>query len=379
MSAKISVLFFAFMVILVASENCNLVLNEVNTGSPDRFRKKDFIELKMLCDPDTSTPKIKHLQGYKIIGISAGADTSGQKQQMTIDLIISLWNCQINERNMFTIGADGVPNTDMNTKSQFVTYRNKYSQNTQTLSSFLNKGDKHIHAIALLYKKSNNFPELMLNAKKPFIIIDEKLQELIKSNLIDLIVYARKAPYENCHLFTNFVDEYDKKDYILREFDSHKEPSIDRTLNRCAFDRSTFIPEKFKLGKPTPGDENDCSGVNFLLEKHLSKLTNTPFNKAFDDDNIETIDQILESSESPQCVSSFDASVFANVPDDAIEEEIQKEIQAASTNQCSYLNLGPEDGNIADELDNLNRRKRKLSETAKYEEVNEWESTSHFQ
>lgn len=60
----------------------------------------------------------------------------------------------------------------------------------------------------------------------------------------------------------------------------------------------------------------DCSGI--LLEKHLQKLTNTPFNKAFNEDNAETIDQIMETSDSPQCISSIDASVFENVPDVAI-------------------------------------------------------------
>lgn len=68
----------------------------------------------------------------------------------------------------------------------------------------------------------------------------------------------------------------------------------------------------------------------------------------------------METSDSPQCISSIDASVFENVPDVAIQEEIQKESQAASINQCSALNLGPGDGNIADELDRFKQEKEEI-------------------
>lgn len=375
MPAKICVFIFAFVVICVglkiSGEDCDLVINEVNTGSPERLKKKDFIELKMICDSEQ--PKSKSLQGYKIIGISADSGT------MSIDLVVSLWNSKINEKNMFTVGNDGVSNVDMNCKSHSVSYRNKLTGDTQTLSSFLNKGNKNIHAIALLYKESYAFQEIALTQKNPIIIVDDKLRELIKSNLIDLIVYARKAPYDNCDLLKNLCDEYANKEYILREFDNNNEQGMDRTLNRCSFDRSKFIPEKFKLGSPTPGADNDCSGVNFFLENHLSQLTNTLKNKVFDDENIEHINEIAEKNDGSQCFASVDASAYEQVPDDAIENEIVKEIESANANTCSALNLGPNDGNIADQLDRSNRRKRRLSETVNYEEENEWETMSYFQ
>lgn len=106
-------------------------------------------------------------------------------------------------------------------------------------------------------------------------------------------MYGRKAPYDNCEIFTNLYDEYTDKDYILKEFDNTKVGEIDLTLNRCSFDRSTFIPEKFKLGIPTPGTENDCSGPNFFLEPHLPVLSHSLRTKAFDEDNIERIDLML--------------------------------------------------------------------------------------
>lgn len=136
-----------------------LVINEVNTGSPARLAKNDFIELKMLCDSDT---QIKSLQGHKLIGLPAGERSSENTQQVTIDLVVNLWNSEINEKNMFTIGVDGVPNVDMNCKSTLVTYQNKFSGNVQTIDSFLKKGNKHIHANALLFKNSYSFSEITL-------------------------------------------------------------------------------------------------------------------------------------------------------------------------------------------------------------------------
>lgn len=243
------------------------------------------------------------------------------------------------------------------------------------MDTFLNKGDKNVHAIALLYKKDNMFPELVLTSKMAVLNIDKEIKQLIKDNLLDLIVYARKSQYEHCAIFADLCSEYLNKPYILSEFDNSK---TDRTLNRCSFDRNTFIPDKFKLGGATPGKENDCSGAHFLLESHLLQLTNPLLNKPFDDDNLEMNDIISLESDMPQCTSSFDASVYENLSDDLIEEQICKDTQAAHDNSCSSLDLGPNMGNVADELDKTNRRKRKISETVDYAGEFEWESTSHF-
>lgn len=158
----------------------------------------------------------------------------------------------------------------------------------------------------------------------------------------------------------NYKKQYDyaEKEYILREFDNQNEPKIDRTLNRCAYGRSAFIPEMFKLGSPSPGKENDCSGVNFLIENHFPELASDA-----GEDNTD---------------SCINVDAFANVSDESIEMQIQKELNAANTNQCSSLLLDPEYGNIANEIDRSNSRKRRLSQSTNYEEINEWESTREF-
>lgn len=191
-------------------------------------------------------------------------------------------------------------------------------------------------------------------------------------------MYGRKAPYDNCQIFVKLYNDYANREYILREFDNNKN-AIDRTLNRCAFDASSFISEKFKLGKPTSGDENDCSGPNFLLEQHLSNLTNSLQNKAFDSDNIENINYTLEQNGTSQCTASADRSTYGSIIVDRIEEAIQQETAMASTSSCSAFNLDRDDGNIADKLDRIQRRKRRLSDTVDYEEEYEWETTKYFE
>lgn len=322
-----------------------------------------------MCDSDH--PKSTSMQGLKIIGITA------ETQKMSVDLVINLWNSKFNlNTKLFTIGTENVANTDMNTKSGYVTYRNKFIGNVPTLNMFLNKGNRNVHAIAILYKKDYAFPEIVLNSKNPTLNIDDKMKDLIKAHLVDMIVYSKKAPYEHCKIFENLYEEYSDVAYILREFDNSK---IDRTLNRCAFDNNPFTPNKFKLGKATPGVENDCTGPNFVLQNELSQLTISLSDKPFDHDNFEVNVAISEQIDTPQCSASFDASTFEHLSGDLIEEQIRKETQTAQENECSSLDLGSNSGNIADELDRGNLRKRKLSETVDYAVKFDWESQDNFQ
>lgn len=116
---------------------------------------------------------------------------------------------------MFLIASEDVPNADMYFNSDFVAFQSKFNKKTQSITSFLIKDSKHIHAIALWYKSSYSFPEIALTSKTPSMVINEKLQETIKTNLIDFVVYARKQPYDNCHIFANLYHDYSKKEYIL--------------------------------------------------------------------------------------------------------------------------------------------------------------------
>lgn len=323
----------------------------------------------MIC---SSERKSHSLQGYKVIGISTGIDKG--KQVMTIDMITNLWNEKLKvNSDLFTIGTVNVQNVDLKSDSPIVNFRNKFTGNSQSLHSFFNKDNTHLHAIAIVYKKGYSFPELVINAKKPFIAINSDILELIKSNLIDLIVYGTKSSHDNCEIFTNLYNEYATKEYVLREFDNK---NSDRTLNRCALDGNAFSPEKFKLGSPTPGGINDCNGPHFFLNQLLLAKATPVQQDAHDLNNIDDIDELHEQSNSPQCTTS--SSTYQSLSDDTIEETLAEEIASAAKSSCTVLNLGANAGNIADEVDRVNRRKRLWSGSDDDEETCEWQSLKHF-
>lgn len=94
---------------------------------------------------------------------------------------------------------------------------------------------------------------------------------------------------------------------------------------------------------------------------------------------MDEIDDLLQQNDAPQCTSNVDPPAYQDLSDDAIEEYIEQQSTIAAESSCKALNLGANSGNIANDLDQTNRRKRRLSESANYEEIFECESTEHFQ
>lgn len=351
---------------------CRVFINELNTGCPGDIQDKDYIELFVHC---TKTNKKRTLQGYKLIGISAG---SGASDNMLIDLVVNMWNSQWNKNMFYTIGTPNVQNADLKTDSSFVAYRNKYRGTASNNQQFMWTGSKHLHAIALIYKQSNSFPEITINARNPYMMVTDEIKELIKKNLVDLVVYGRQAPYDNCALFTDLYNEY-TTDYVLREFDNTQQ-GIDRTLNRCTENYiKSFVPNHFKLGLPTPGATNDCTGANFMIESHLTNISDPLQQHPFYLDNLEDNLHSLMREDSSQCTSSVDRSTYASTSAASIEMEISGENTLSQTDSCSSMNLGGNDGNNAEDLDTSNSRKRRLSDTNDYSTPLEWETTINFQ
>lgn len=238
---------------------CAVFINEINVNDPQRPEKNEFIEIKTDCD-DMS------LRGYKLIGIKAG---KRQNSPASIILVVTLWNEKF-KGNIYTIGGINVDKSDIKVTSDYIKFRQSWNvkSNLMSITNFLDNGIEDIYAIGLLYKKDDAMSSIQLQKNKNTIIIDEKLNVFLKNNLIDLLVYSEKCDRDRCNIFEELHPAFTKKKYTLREFNFKN----DISLNRCTIETDGFIPEKFRIGKPTPGFENDCSGVYFVLEDRIQQI-----------------------------------------------------------------------------------------------------------
>lgn len=355
--------------VTINGKNCFVTINEINTNTLDiKFKNNDFIEIKSFCD---NKPSATTLQGFKIIGISTGTKTT---DNLSVDLVITLWNEHTNDNTgMITFGGPDVTAADFKTPSSIINYSNKFQSETTTLFKFLNTGaSKKLYAVAILYKEKDPLSQFVLTQKKPRIPLNPALKEIIKTNLVDLLVYGQKAPYDNCNLFLDLKPDYTNRKYVLREFDN-KAKSIDYSLNRCTIDTRGFVPEQFKLGRITPAAENDCTGAHFILEDYLSEIT-APLQT-----NILPMDvDVQPDSSAAGCSTSAISAQYINVRREDIDTKVDELTIAAATDQCSQINLNPQISNDANMLQRANAIKRRLSYTTNYAEDYDWLSEKYF-
>lgn len=229
-------------------KDCIVVINELNTDSADKPEKYEFIELLSTCKgKQMSIP----LRGYKLILLTTG---TANAKEISIELVASLWFCRTNDNGLFTIGGQSVKNADIkipNTEVLKFT-RGFNSDETVSTTNFLTNGNQYPNALAVLKgETANKVLPFSLSSKHTFLHVDNKAKADIKKDIIDMVVYGRRAPFSR-----------------LRDFDEQRSTQ-DLTLNRCTIKTSGFLPEYFKLGRATPGQENDCSGVHFILEDHI--------------------------------------------------------------------------------------------------------------
>lgn len=281
-----------------------------------KARKKEFIELKSTDDKDVP------LRGYKLIGFNCRSNTG------TIDLIITLWNYRMNKEGFFTIGGE-LSRADLKIPSDCVKSKSDF-ENNRAVGFFANKD---VHAIGLLHdkRKLNPFSDFVLSKKQPSIKINEGILAQLKDHLIDLVVYGDAEVCQECKLFEKINNEFVTKKYILREFPKNAAQE-DISLNRCAVESHGFIPEKFKLGNPTPGKHNDCSGPHFLLEDHIPSVVSE-----YCDNCDESEDQCSSTCNVDQPISSDDNNI--------IEQEIESANQTTTKDVCTSLMLYPDGTN----------------------------------
>lgn len=271
------------------------------------------------------------LRGYKIIVIKA---SKKEGSPSSIVLVATLWNLEFTG-TLFTIG--GIKNT-----SDFIKFRESWNNKNKFISmtNFLENSNTDIYAIGILYKKNDPMSSIQLEKNKNTIVIDDKLKEFLKNNLIDLVCYSEKCDRDRCNIFGELYPAFAQKKYALREFKFKK--GTDISLNRCTIESDGFIPEKFKIGKPTPGLENDCSGAYFIFEDRIQQFL----------PKIITDVDISESHESEsldnECSSSIASANYDLVTDERIEEILTIANAESSTSQFTVQQLYPDGGNLAE-------------------------------
>lgn len=333
-----------------------------------KTEKKEFIELKSTCG--TEIP----LRGYKLIGLSGKAGTG------TIDLVVTLWNQRTDKNGFFTIGGSGVENANIKVPNDYIKFRNSFApSNMMSLSNFIINADKNLNAIVLLHdnEKLNPFELISLDKKKTYIRISDDIVELLKKYAIDLVVYGETTACDKCELFELIHNEFSNKQYTLREFSTDVQRR-DISLNRCAFESNGFLPEKFKIGSPTPGCENDCSGPRFLLEDHILEVTPSVNSAVMYDDELHQNENSETCSNTLEYSSSIHQNDYFQVDISQIQNSIQNANKASTSSSCSSLQLYPEGGNTLQNLNRANNRKRHMGVDTDYSEDPEWKSTKHF-
>lgn len=345
-----------------ANSYCTVYINELNINDPQKPEKKEFIELATNCTV-YSVP----LRGYKLIGISTGTKSSNVA---TIELVVTLWNSQINKKGFFTIGGTSIEKSDMKVGDPCVKFRQSFTKGIVSMTNFLKNSNTHLHAIGLLYGINEPFKNIVINKTNNYIKIDDEVKDILKNNLVDLVVYGRRTEYDRCNIFEEIYPAFINKKYTLREFDISN--GNDHSLNRCTLESNGFLPEKFKIGTTTPGDINDCSGPHFLIEDHILDIVPPVITQEY------TSDFPVNEADVGECSSNLEKSDYYRINSKMVDESVEREITIAHQDVCTRSLVYPEGGNTVQEIDHANNRKRRLSPDVDYSETFEWDTEVHF-
>lgn len=145
------------------------------------------------------------------------------------------------------------------------------------------------------------------------------------------------------------------KRYVLRDISI----TTDFSLNRCAVETSAFVPDKFKLGMPTPGDENDCTGAHYILSEHLDDQDVVPVNRL----NRADYERFGETEDVQNTCTGDNGqgpSTYYATTSQRLDTNIQATISMAGDISCAALNLSPDGAANLHDIEISNARKRHL-------------------
>lgn len=175
--------------------------------------------------------------------------------------------------------------------------------------------------------------------------------------LIWQCIYSKLHDRDRCEVYEQIYPSFVNRKYTLRELPTQNAEysAKDITLNRCAFETTGFIPEKFKLGTKTPNSENDCSGVHIIIEDHIDELmaaVNTHLTQPAEYDTNDA------SAPEPTCSSSMERTNYYSISEDRLTTAISKALDKAMADKvCTLQNNILDGGEVAEKVDRSNIRK----------------------
>ncbi|MGI9555572.1 MAG: hypothetical protein ACR2M9_01810 [Cyanophyceae cyanobacterium] len=298
-------LFLVFVLTAKATAtDCNVVISELNSDDIGRGEFFEFIELMSTC-------RNAQLRNYILLIVKEyDSRLKGPSIVFSADFYLHAFQ---NQKNFFVIGS---PNEALKDKvnlpftSNSVMFYRKAQispQGQTTLGAFFKKSDapealtdvvpngNDSPMAAILLKQENQnrdrnegISTLRLSYRDdrshrhrsvPHKKITQEMENLIKSHLHDIIVYSRRSVFNDCGFFKRLITIPSEQKQFELTFPAREWDSIghtDMSLNRCPRSpsdvRKKFLFTDWKLGKRTPGEENDCSGAKWIIEETLPNI-----------------------------------------------------------------------------------------------------------
>jgi hypothetical protein len=284
---------------------CHICISEINFDTAKEPETNEFLELNKCNCKESDTPLI---DDYVLIIIKEYEESHHGPIIVFYADLCNMKNLWDHRSSYFIIGSpeqEGL--TDLPFADSTITYRNKFRRTRlqqdlglapkahHVFGDSIENGNEAPMVLILLRHKANDFPlSRSLFAQFLFlvgshikdnidsILVAAEIDLLIKQNVVDFAVYARMAPSNSCKYFKGLADFLDitKQVNIATEWDlrNHVEVSV----NRCpksdgSADNNLFLFTEFKLGVPTPKQDNNCQGPHFVLQSRLRTiLMNNP-------------------------------------------------------------------------------------------------------
>ena len=126
-----------------------------------------------------------------------------------------------------------------------------------------------VFGIALVYDFS-----LELSVRKPIIVVDRKIERMLKDTLIDMIVVGKSSSPSGCAFFKKFYPSKRSDGIGRKTFHFIPQIYVGEQLisySYCGIARETFQPISYRPSVFTPGFDNDCQTNALQIEERNLK------------------------------------------------------------------------------------------------------------